>query len=99
MYKQLNNKGEFHCENGPAYIDDSGNKYWLINGKHHREDGPAVEYYDGAKSWYINGKCHREDGPAIERSNGAKYWFYNGKNVNCSSNEEFLKLMRLKAFW
>ena len=65
----------------------------------HREDGPALEYANGNKYWFLNGQRHREDGPAIERTDGYKAWFLNGKLINCSSQQEFKKLMKLKAFW
>jgi hypothetical protein len=42
---------------------------------------------------------HREDGPAIERKTGEKEWWYHGERINCSSQEEFEKWLRLKAFW
>ena len=77
----------------------NGDKFWHLNGKRHREDGPAVEYANGNKYWYLNGKQHREDGPAAEHSDGAKYWYLNGKKIICNNNEEFLKIVKLKAFW
>ncbi len=80
-------------------VDQSGTKRWYLNGKLHREDGPAVEYANGSKSWYLNGDLHRKDGPAIEYANGTKYWCLHHKQINCASNEEFLKLIKLKAFW
>ena len=54
---------------------------------------------DGTKHWYVDDLLHREDGPAIEYADGSKYWFINDKEIFCKSNEEFLKLMKLKAFW
>ena len=65
----------------------------------HREDGPAIEFADGTKCWYRNGQRHREDGPAIEHANGDKYWYFRDKLIICKTNEEFLQLMKLKAFW
>jgi len=46
-----------------------------------------------------NGELHREDGPAIEDANGNKSWYYNGQKIHCQFNQEFLKLIKLKAFW
>ncbi len=80
-------------------IDSHGNKECYLNGEYHREDGTAVEYVGGSKYWFINGKHHREDGPAIEWADGTKYWYLNDKRINCSSNEEFLKLVKMRAFW
>ena len=73
-----NEKGQFHCEHGPAveYVD--GDKFWYQNNKYHRLDGPAFEYANGDKRWYQNGKLHRLDGPAVEYSDGNKRWFIEG---------------------
>ena len=79
-------------------IDSSGNKFWYKNDKLHREDGPAIEYVSGHKHWFIEDMWHREDGPAIEWPNGDFYWFIDGKEIEVSSNEEFLRLVKLKAF-
>jgi hypothetical protein len=69
-------KGEYHCEYGPAY--NVGNyEIWYIHGEMHREDGPA--FIDGdKKAWYINGKLHRKDGPAFINSQW-KSWYINGE--------------------
>jgi hypothetical protein len=69
------------------------------NGQYHREDGPAVEWSDGTKVWYWHGKLHRQDGPAIERADGGKSWYYHDQRIDCQSNQEFLRLVKLKAFW
>ena len=74
-------------------------KSWYKNNRLHREDGPAIEYPNGSKIWCQNGKTHRLNGPAIELVNGNKYWYYQGKYIKCSSQEEFEKLLKLKAFW
>lgn len=73
-------------------------KYWYLNSKLHREDGPAIEFLSGTKYWYINGQHHREDGPAIDCVNGTKYWFLNGERIDCKTQEEFLRIVKLKAF-
>jgi hypothetical protein len=80
---------------------------WYLNSKRHREGGPAVEYNNGDKWWFLNGKRHREDGPAIEYAynNGGhtkywtKYWYINDIQISCTTQKEFERLMRLKAFW
>jgi len=82
-------------------IDSYGTKRYLFPDAKtlHREDGPAVEYSNGHKEWHLNGNLHREDGPAIEYSYGAKEWFYYGKQIHCSSQEEFEKMLKLRALW
>ena len=56
-----NNKGQYHREDGPAFINDIGSKFWLLNGKRHREDGPAIVYSTGIKVWYLNGDQYSEE--------------------------------------
>jgi hypothetical protein len=90
---KLSNGGEL-CEYS------NGVKEYYLNGKLHREDGPAIEmtYY---KAYFINDKRHREDGPAIEffDGSGSKQWYINGQYIPCTTQKEFERIMRLKAFW
>jgi hypothetical protein len=62
--------------------------------------GTLYEYSDDnicfLAEWFLNGKLHREDGPAIEYGDGQKSWYLNDKLL---SQEQFLQLLRLKAFW
>jgi len=54
----------------------------------------------GCTVWLTkNGIFHREDGPAVIHPNGLSFWWYEGKNINCYSQEEFERLLKLKAFW
>jgi hypothetical protein len=86
--------------NGGELVEYSnGAKEWYLNGKLHREDGPAIVYANGDKYWYLNNNYHREDGPAIEYTNGSKEWFINDELMSCTTQKEFERLMRLKAFW
>ena len=48
---------------------------------------------------YYDFKYHREDGPALEYSNGDKEWWLNGQQIPCTTQLQFERLMRLKAFW
>jgi hypothetical protein len=77
----------------------NGGKYWYLNGVLHREDGPAFEWADGSKSWWLNGKRHREDGPAIEFVDGFKEWWLNGQLISCTTQKQFIRLLKLKGFW
>lgn len=94
-----NEQGKFHREDGPAIEYEDGTRCWYINDLRHREDGPAITYPSGTKIWYSNGFYHREDGPAIEFEDGERHWYYHGIEIKCKSNEEFLRLIKLKAFW
>jgi len=56
----------------------------------------------GSKFWFKNEYSrilHRTDGPAIEWENGIKFWYLDGKRINCSSQDEFLRLIKLKILW
>ena len=76
-----------------------GSKYWANDdGQLNRIDGPAYEGTNGHKEWWVNGNRHRIDGPAIEYAGGRKEWFFNGKYIDCSSQEEFKKLIKLLSF-
>jgi hypothetical protein len=94
MYKitQLSNGGEF-------YEYTNGSKFWHLNGKYHREDGHAIELANGDKYWYLNGNRHREDGPAIDYISGDKEWWLNGQLISCTTQKQFLRLIKLKGFW
>ena len=76
-----------------------GDKHWWLNGKCHREDGPAIEWTNGDKYWYQHGLLHRVDGPAVEYASGNKEWCLYGKDIDCNTNEEFLRIVKLKTFW
>jgi hypothetical protein len=84
---------------GELWEFNTGDKYYYLNNRRHRKDGPAVDHANGDKIWYINGSYHREDGPAVDYINGDKRWYFNGEYIPCKSQEEFERLMRLKAFW
>ena len=50
-------------------------------------------------------RLHRIDGPAMDRNNCShsyhdpNEWWINGQRLDVKTNEEFLQLMKLKAFW
>lgn len=54
---------------------------------------------DESKLWYKDDRLHKIDGPAIIYKDGGKCWYYYGKHIHCSSTKEFLRLIKLKAFW
>jgi hypothetical protein len=97
IYYYLNYK--LHRLDGPAVKYSNGDKEWWYNGLRHRIDGPAIEYIDGYKEWYQNGLLHRIDGPAVEWEDGDKCWYYEDKYIDCNSQEEFERYIKLKLFW
>lgn len=79
-----------------------GNNYWIAQD----------EKYAYSKARYISKTCyyfsskymgnkgrHRFDGPAIEYDNGNKEWYYFGGKIECQTQEEFERLIKLKAFF
>ena len=82
---------------GVYIVDSDGNEWYYNKVGLHRDNGPAVIYTDGSRMWYSNGKCHRTDGPAVEGPYG-RSWFLNGVEINCSSQEEFDRLINVRAF-
>lgn len=57
--------GRFHNENGPARINEFGDKFWYKHGILHRADGPAVEltlrHSENIYIWFLNGKEFKRD--------------------------------------
>jgi len=83
--------------NEGSEIDNYGTeRYW--------EGGKIVyvKYTDGFQSWWKNGYRHKEDGPAIifgDNKPMPDQWWYNGERIKCNSQQEFERMLRLKAFW
>jgi hypothetical protein len=66
----------------------------------HRLGGPAIIYNNiNYIAWKKNGKYHNSAGPAVIFGNGDKCWYLEGYIIKCSSQEEFERLIKLKAFW
>jgi len=72
----LNDEGERHRLNGPAFEYSSGSKFWYINDKEHRNIDHADEYSNEEKYWCFKGKRHRVGGSC---SSTRKYWCVKGK--------------------
>jgi hypothetical protein len=97
--KRWYSDGRLHRENGPAVMYIDGTNVWYYHGEIHRDNGPAMEHLNGTKCWYIRGQLHREDGPAMEFLNGSGFWYYHNRRVDCASQKEFERLIKVKAFW
>jgi hypothetical protein len=70
-------------------------KEWIDEGR-----GLYIEIFpSGNKYWMCRGSIHREDGPAVVREDGHRSWWYHGEKLNCDSQEQFERLLKLKAFW
>jgi len=54
----------------------------------------------GCKRWYKNDDTHRINGPAVMFGNiGMNDWYYNGDYIDCYSQKEFERLIRLILLW
>lgn len=42
---------------------------------------------------------HRLDGPAVIYADGFKCYYIEGKRIPCNSDQEFIRYVKLKAFW
>ena len=89
---------KYHRLNGPAVKYADGDEEYLVDNDYHRDDGPAINY-KFVQEWFYHGKQHRLDGPAIVYDNGDRYWLYMGKEIECNSQEEYERIVKLRAFW
>jgi hypothetical protein len=45
-------------------------------------------------------EMHNEDGPVITYFDGSnKEWYWHNKKIDCNTQEEFEKMLKMKAFW
>jgi hypothetical protein len=73
---------------------------YYLNGELHRTDGPAYRHLiNGNREWYQNGKRHRIEGPALECCDGYEEWYYEDQKIDCKTQKEFERLIKLKLFW
>jgi hypothetical protein len=100
--KYYNNLLDFeYCKEKKKLIN---NKKWikiyLKNDLLDRTDGPAYEDFRGYFRWFKEGKLHREDGPAVYWSTIPNFGIYylNGKEIEVSSDKEFLQYIKLNCF-
>lgn len=87
-------------------ITSNGSKYWYdddFNSNIPNAHYFRARYTSGSEVYWsvVDGvsQRHRLDGPAYIGWNGEKLWFYKGKFVDCSSQQEFEKIIKLIAFW
>ena len=58
----VNDEGQPHRLDGPAWEWASGHRSWWENGERHRLDGPAIESKEGGeKKWYVRGKEYSKE--------------------------------------
>jgi hypothetical protein len=57
------------------------------------------KWRDGSCCYYDEeGQRHRLDGPARQYDQHRE-WFYHGQEIPCTSQQEFERWLKLKAFW
>jgi hypothetical protein len=84
---------------GCVMSTDGIKRYFDDKGKLHRVGGPALIAQNGTKLWYQNGKRHRIDGPAAEWASQESEWYFEDQLIDCTSQEEFERLIKMKVFW
>jgi hypothetical protein len=53
-----------------------------------------VDLFSYATSWYDeNDEYHNDKGPAIIYRDGDRQWWIHGKQIDCKTNEEFLRII------
>lgn len=79
-----------------------GTKYFFSDDPrytYHKIKGPAVIDPNGFLHYMQNDKLHRLDGPAVvDPNDGFKIWYYKGKLIECDSQQEFERKIKLLAF-
>lgn len=60
----------------------------------HKNSWPIISFYKN----YAKDIVHRLDGPAAIFLNGKLEWWIDGEKINCSSQLEFEKILKLKVF-
>src|ERR1035437_7996560 len=97
--------GRRHREGGPALIRNSyENEGFFLYVSEKKRGGGRFFIRNSYEEWYHNGKLHRLDGPATQwrdksgtmRDNNL--WYYNGKQIECKTQQEFERLIKLIAF-
>jgi hypothetical protein len=48
---------------------------------------------------YLKSYNHRLNGPALIFSEKYYWWYYKGKFINSSSQEEYIRVMKLRFLW
>ena len=81
------------------HINYNGDKTYYQNNESHRSNKPAIILINGTKSWRQHNLCHRLDGPAVEWWDGDNFWWYKNQQINCNSQEEFDRLIKLRLLW
>ena len=77
------------------HIDKCSCKFWYKDGLFHRLNGPSIEYDKRIQRTYYNEQAKY----TTEWIDGFKDWYYQGKYINCSTQEEFERLIMLKLLW
>jgi len=94
--KQISDVRDYTNPNGNGFVlinyDDDTQKFEYSNGDF--ICAKIITYENGIKDSYK----HSLVGPAVSYSY-KKEWWIEGNKLNCSSQEEFEKLLKLKAFW
>jgi hypothetical protein len=81
-------------------INKFGDKGWRQNKEYHRIGRPAITWLVGYEYWYQYGKLHRLNGPAKKTPlNSNDTWYYQGLLIDCNTQEEFERIIKLRLLW
>jgi len=91
------------------FIDRNSDKTWKDDDlNYHRNFLPAgihkfgtnIRKNDNIKYYFKHGKRHRLEGPAINYCDGAfMEWWFEGEKINCETQIEFERLIKLRILW
>lgn len=92
--------GDYHRIDGPAIYNNNDHEEWRIHNLIHRVGGPA-KIFRGRVEYYQLGMLHRLDGPAVifNPIEQQWLWWYKGIIVDCHSQSEFDRILKLKFLW
>ncbi len=94
--KTLNHELEYY-EKDTLVIKKSSKEFYKAGS--YRGDYTWAKWSDGGEAYCDGQKRHRLDGPAWISAYGDKEWWYHDQRIECSTQEEFEKLIKLRHFW
>lgn len=90
--------GHLHCEDGPAYKDDTLEE-WRINGVLHRTDGGPALINTYGVTWFQHGLRHRINGPATISRYGFRISFWiSGLELGRIEFEQHYMMIHLREY-
>lgn len=80
-------------------LTTSYEQYSWYHNDEYPENPFRVKHKSGLESWWYKGRLrHRLDGPALILADGYKEWYFMGMKIECSSQKEFERYLKLLVF-